>query len=198
MNQKATLEVITGPMYSGKTEELIRRLKRVSLAGQKAVVLRPSLDCKRYKNVETHDGSLELIKATGFHPIVVPTALEDIWDELTSVLGVVMEADVVAIEEAQFFKEAIVVFVAWLLKNTNKKIICAGLDLDCLGKPYGFMPELFALANSITKLTAICVNCKDTATRTFAKVKIDGDVSEAIGGHDMYEARCITCWHQTQ
>lgn len=187
----SSLEVITGPMYSGKTEELIRRLKRVSIAGLKALVLRPDLDTKRYMDIQTHDGSFALTSYTNFKPLVVSRDLK----EMAEIWELVEGCDVLAIEEAQFFKPEVCGFVDRALLMDKKRIICAGLDMDCKGCPFGQMPWLLAKATTVTKLTAVCSGCSlETATRTQAKVEIQGSVSEAVGGVEMYEARCLDCW----
>ena len=177
------IEVICGSMFSGKTEELIRRIKRAQIARQKVQVFKPRIDT-RYSNgqVASHNGIL--------HAAVPVTNSEGIRD--------IIEPDttVVAIDEAQFFDEGIVALCRELAHN-GVRVIAAGLDLDFRGEPFGPMPHLIAEAEMVDKLQAICVVCGAPASRT--QRLIDGqpaaynDPVIMVGAKENYEARCRHC-----
>ncbi|AFL96938.1 thymidine kinase [Ornithobacterium rhinotracheale] len=152
------IEVICGSMFSGKTEELIRRVKRAELAGQKVEIFKPAID-KRYdeQDVVSHDENKKQatpIEASSNLPILAS------------------DCDVVGIDEAQFFDEGIVE-VANLLANSGKRIIIAGLDMDFKGRPFGPMPNLMAVAEYVTKVHAICVKTGNLANYSHRKIKSD-------------------------
>ncbi|MBN3662938.1 MAG: thymidine kinase, partial [Ornithobacterium rhinotracheale] len=152
------IEVICGSMFSGKTEELIRRVKRAELAGQKVEIFKPAID-KRYdeQDVVSHDENKKQatpIEASSNLPILAS------------------DCDVVGIDEAQFFDEGIVE-VANLLANSGKRIIIAGLDIDFKGRPFGPMPNLMAVAEYVTKVHAICVKTGNLANYSHRKIKSD-------------------------
>ena len=180
------LEAIVGSMFSGKTEELIRRVKRAIIARRKAVIIKPAVD-KRYSrdSVSSHDGrSLEAI--------IVDTGAP--WE----ILKAVEEAEVVAIDEVQFFP-ADVVEVIQDLVDRGKRVLVSGLDMDFARRPFGPVPVLLSLADEVVKLKAICVKCGEPAT--FTQRLIDGEAARVddpivlIGGQETYEARCRIC-HQ--
>jgi len=179
------IEVICGSMFSGKTEELIRRLRRATFAKQKVQTFKPAIDDRYAMDaVTSHNGEQ-------FHAKPVQRA-EEILD--------LVEPDtlVVAIDEAQFFDEAIVQ-VAEQLANNGKRVICAGLDMDFRGEPFGPMPALIARAELVDKLHAICVVCGNEASRT--QRLINGQPANyhdsilLVGANEVYEARCRAC-HQ--
>ncbi len=179
------LEVICGSMFSGKTEELIRRVHRAQIARQKVQVFKPSLD-DRYalERVTSHNGM-------GLDAIVVHGAEE--------ILRLVEpDTDVVAIDEAQFFGWEIAE-VCDTLANRGVRVIVAGLDMDFRGEPFGPMPVLMAQAEKVDKLQAICVVCGGEASRT--QRLINGrpaaydDPVILVGAQEVYEARCRAC-HQ--
>ncbi len=179
------VEVICGSMFSGKTEELIRRLRRATFAKQKVQTFKPAIDDRYATNaVTSHNGEQ-------FHaqPVQCATEILDLVEPDTRV---------VAIDEAQFFDEAMVQ-VAEQLANDGKRVICAGLDMDFRGEPFGPMPELMARAELVDKLHAICVVCGNEASRT--QRLINGrpanyhDPVILVGASEVYEARCRTC-HQ--
>ncbi|MGP6601842.1 thymidine kinase [Ornithobacterium rhinotracheale] len=152
------IEVICGSMFSGKTEELIRRVKRAELAGQKVEIFKPAID-KRYdeQDVVSHDENKKQatpIEASSNLPILAS------------------DCDVVGIDEAQFFDEGIVE-VANLLANSGKRVIIAGLDMDFKGRPFGPMPNLMAVAEYVTKVHAICVKTGNLANYSHRKIKSD-------------------------
>jgi thymidine kinase len=170
------IEVIAGCMFSGKTEELIRRLKRAEIAKQKILVFKPSLDT-RYSHREIRSHS----------DLQFPSQMVDTPEEI---LGKVDEVQVVGIDEAQFFAEEIV-SVCEKLADMGKRVIVAGLDQDYRGVPFGPMPFLLAIAEYITKTLAICVVCGNPADKTQRKVHSSERV--LIGAGDSYEARCRKC-----
>ncbi len=179
------IEVICGSMFSGKTEELLRRVRRAQIAGQKVQLFKHTLD-RRYDaiKVTSHNGlSEEAI------PVESASALRARLDE---------SADVIAIDEVQFFDEAIVA-LCQELADDGKRVICAGLDLDFRGLPFGPMPALLAVAEEVSKLHAICVICGGPASRS--QRLINGEPARyddpviVVGAQETYEARCRGC-HQ--
>jgi len=183
VREASWLEVIAGSMFSGKSEELIRRVKRAAIAKQKVLVFKPALD-HRYgvEKVAAHNGlSIDCI------PVERPEEILEHVDEAT---------EVVAIDEVQFFPPSIV-RVCQRLVQAGKRVIAAGLDQDFRGEPFGAMPVLLALAEQVTKLNAICVVCGRSASRT--QRLIDGkpahydDPIILIGATENYEARCNRC-----
>lgn len=183
--RKGTIEVICGPMFAGKTEELIRRTKRLEFAKKKYLIFKPSID-NRYSLDEVVSHSNRKLKAINID-VKNPDQLKKF---LTSDLSAIV------IDEAQFFDVSLVGLVDELA-GSGLRIICAGLDLDFRGKPFGIMPQLLALADNVTKLTAICVRCGNDATRT--QRIIDGepayedDAVVQIGATEAYEPRCRCC-----
>ena len=171
------IEVICGSMFSGKTEELIRRLKRAKIANQRVEIFKPKVDT-RYddRKVVSHDENS--ILAT---PIKHSTELY----ELTK--GV----QVVGIDEAQFFDEELVNVIQQLAIN-GTRIIVAGLDMDFKGRPFGPMPEILAVAEYLTKVHAICSHCGNLATHSY-RLSQEGD-TVLLGEKDIYEPRCRTCF----
>ena len=177
------LEVITGPMYCGKSEELIRRLRRVKIAKQKVKVFKPVLD-NRYskKDVVSHSGnSIEAV------PVDHPEEILERIDETVNVVG---------IDEAQFFHEDLVK-ICEKLADQGIRVILAGLDRDFRNEPFGPMPALMARAEYVNKLHAICIQCGEPASRT--QRLIDGEPAAAddpiilVGASEVYEARCRSC-----
>ncbi len=179
-HHQGRLEVITGPMFCGKTDELLRRLRRAIIAKQKIQVFKPGFDI-RYSNekVTSHAGN-----EYNAYPVEniseVPTLLLD-------------DVTLVAIDEAQFFGEKIIDVIQALV-NKGIRVIVAGLDMDFRGEPFGQMPVLLAQAEFVDKLHAICMVCGEEATRT--QRLVDGnpayydDPIIIVGASEMYEARC--------
>jgi len=174
------IEVVCGGMFSGKTEELIRRVRRAVIARQPVQVFKPHID-DRYSldNITSHTG--QSIQA-------VPVALAaDILDQLNP------DTTVVAIDEVQFF-DAGIVQVAQQLADRRLRVICAGLDMDFRGEPFGCMPQLLSIAEEILKLSAICTVCGMPATRTQrlvnGKPAFYDDPIIMVGAQETYEARC--------
>lgn len=172
------IEVICGSMFSGKTEELIRRLKRAKIANQKVEIFKPKVDT-RYdvRKVVSHDDNS--ILAT---PIEHSSKLLDLGESV----------GVIGIDEAQFFDEDLPE-VCQKLALHGKRIIAAGLDMDYRGKPFGPMPNLLAVAEYITKVHAICQHCGNLATHSY-RLSMEGE-TVVLGEKDLYEPRCRTCYH---
>ena len=171
------IEVICGSMFSGKTEELIRRLKRAQFANQKIAIFKPTID-NRYSDVDVVSHDLHSITST---PIDAPVKM----------LGIADDVQVVGIDEAQFFDDSIVE-VAQTLANRGVRVIVAGLDTDFLGKPFGPMPSLMAIAEDVQKVHAICVKCGNLANhshRLSASTKL-----VELGEKDVYEPLCRQCY----
>jgi len=175
-----SVEVITGSMFSGKTDELIRRLRRATIARQKVQVFKPAID-NRYNNekVTSHAGS-------DFEAMPIKSSA-DIKQKLEK------ETTVVAVDEAQFFDDGIIEVVQELAKN-GLRVIVAGLDTDFRGEPFGPMPIIIAQAEDVDKLHAICMECGEPATRTQRLVNGRpahyNDPVVIVGAAEMYEARC--------
>ncbi len=172
------IEVISGSMFSGKTEELIRRLKRAKIANQKVDIFKPIMDT-RYdnKNVVSHDANTILSTPVENSRMIL---------ELSGGIGVV------GIDEAQFF-DLDLPDVCQQLALRGIRVIVAGLDMDFRGIPFGPMPNLLAVAEYITKVHAICQHCGNLATHSY-RLSEDGD-RVVIGEKEQYEARCRTCYH---
>ena len=177
-HKKGWIEVICGSMFSGKTEELIRRLNRARIANLKVEIYKPAID-KRYHDTEVVSHNSNVVASTP-----VPSSL--------NILLMSQDADVVGIDEAQFF-DAEVVYVCETLAQRGVRVIVAGLDMDYLGKPFGPMPALMAIAEYVTKVNAICMVCGDLATHSFRKVSDNSQVM--LGEKDTYEARCRYCFN---
>lgn len=177
--RRGSIEVICGSMFSGKTEELIRRLKRVKIANQRAEIFKPAIDT-RYHEVQIVSHDTNAINST---PV----------ETSQSILLLASDVDVVGIDEAQFF-DAEIAYVCEQLALRGIRVIVAGLDMDYLGKPFGQMPNLLAIADYITKLHAICVQCGNIANISFRKTAAEGQV--VLGEKDVYEPRCRVCYQR--
>ena len=175
--RRGSIEVICGSMFSGKTEELIRRLKRAIFAKQKVEIFKPAIDNRYDPNeVVSHDSNS--ISSTP-----VPSS--------SNILLMASNIDVVGIDEAQFFDEGIV-SVCNQLANNGTRVIIAGLDTDYQGKPFGSMPELMATAEYVTKLHAICLSCGSLANYSFRTAANDKLV--LLGEKDHYKPLCRVCY----
>ena len=172
------VEVICGPMFSGKTEELLRRLKRAKIAAKKVAIFKPMVDM-RYSadEVVSHDSN-------SFPSIRLSRAMV--------ILDYCDEAEVIAVDEVQFFDDKIVEVIQYLAYK-GKRIIAAGLDMDSDAKPFGKMPQLLATAEFVTKLHAICVDCGTLATYTYRISAEKGQV--LIGAFDKYKPLCRHCYY---
>ena len=174
------IEVICGSMFSGKTEELIRRLRRAQIARQKVQVFKPAIDVRYAEEAIASHNGLQL-------QAIPVSDCADLRSRIDP------QVDVVAIDEVQFF-EAAIVDLCQELADSGKRVICAGLDMDFRGEPFGPMPQLLAVAEMVDKLRAICVVCGQAASRT--QRLIDGapafydDPIVLVGASEVYEARC--------
>ncbi len=177
-NDSGWIEVITGSMFSGKSEELIRRLRRAQIARQKVQIFKPAVDA-RYSDEHIVSHSEMKIESQ-----TVKSANEIL-------LAVEKETDVVGIDEGQFFDHDLVRVVN-CLADQGKRVIIAGLDMDYLGRPFEPMPLLLAIAEDITKTRAICVRCGSPATYTQRLIASRERV--VVGAAEAYEARCRACF----
>jgi thymidine kinase len=177
-NGTGWIEVIAGSMFSGKSEELIRRLNRARIARQKVQVFKPKIDA-RYSREEiaSHSGHTH-----GSIPVSTTAEMLDRIEEETQVVG---------IDEGQFFDMPIIAAVNELAAR-GKRVIIAGLDQDYTGKPFEPMPQLLSIAEFITKTHAICVKCGGTAN--YSQRTVDSDARVEVGASDKYEARCRKCF----
>ena len=172
------VEVICGSMFSGKTEELIRRLKRAQFANQKIAIFKPTIDV-RYSDVDVVSHDLHSLTST---PITDPARMLEIDDDVK----------VVGIDEAQFFSDSIVEVVQ-ILANKGLRVIIAGLDTDFLGHPFGPMPRLMAIAEDVQKVHAICVKCGNLANHSH-RLSSSTRLVE-LGEKDIYEPLCRHCYN---
>lgn len=185
---KGRLEVICGSMFSGKTEELIRRLRRAELAQQKTHIFKPSIDIRRDPlTINSHNGAALAACAIQDSSLMLSQL-----DPRVSVIG---------IDEVQFFDAGIIDVIIRLVES-GKRVLVAGLDMDFRGVPFGCMPVLLALADSITKLHAVCITCG--ADAHFSQRLINGkparfdDPIIVVGAEECYQARCRNCFKLEQ
>lgn len=182
-NEGGWVEVICGPMFAGKTEELIRRTTRMEFAKKNFLVFKPVID-QRYSMNEVVSHSKYKKKAINI------SDPKDIYNYLS------LDTQAVVIDEVQFFDEKMIDVISDLA-NHGLRVICAGLDLDFKGQPFGIIPSLLAIAERITKLSAICVCCGAEATRTQriinGKEAYIDDPIVLVGAKESYEARCRKC-----
>lgn len=183
--QGYSFELITGPMSCGKTEELLRRIRRAIIAKKKVKVILPEIDTRAHGDyIESRNGLwLDAIKVKNAAQILSVAKNDD---------------EIITIDELQFFDEHIIKVISKLI-DCGKKVIGTGLDLDFKAEPFGYMPELMCIATSVDKLSAVCMKCGcENATRT--QRLIDGNPVDKnsplimIGGDETYEARCIRCY----
>jgi len=175
------IEVVCGSMFSGKTEELIRRLNRARIAKQKVEIFKPEVDT-RYddSDVVSHDA-----KAVSSIPV----------QNASQILFYAEDFEVVGIDEAQFFGEELV-SVCNKLADQGKRVVVAGLDMDYLGKPFGPIPQLLAIAEYVTKVHAICIRCGNLANYSHRTVQNDKLV--VLGETDSYEPLCRYCFNKAR
>lgn len=171
------IEVVCGGMFSGKTEELIRRAKRAHIAGQEVIVVKPAID-KRYSDTEV----------VSHNETALPSILVDTADQIVLLTA---SAKVVCIDEAQFFDDRII-DIANVLANDGKRVIVAGLDMDFEGKPFGPMPYLLAIAEYVTKLHAVCAESGTMAN--FSQRVVEDTNTVLVGEYDAYEPRARHCF----
>lgn len=176
--KRGWIEVICGSMFSGKTEELIRRLKRAKIANQQIEIYKPSVDTRyREGEIVSHDeNSIPSI------PV----------DNAASILLLTQQVEVIAIDEAQFFDNGLIE-VCNQLASGGARVIVAGLDMDFRGNPFGPLPGLLATAEYITKLHAICARCGNIANYSWRKTPLEKQI--VLGEMDVYEPRCRYCFH---
>ncbi|HEX8735674.1 MAG TPA: thymidine kinase [Pyrinomonadaceae bacterium] len=172
------VEVIVGSMFSGKSEELIRRLKRANIARQKVQVFKPAIDIRySVEEIASHSG----LK----HGSIPVASAKEMLDKVE------IDTEVVGIDEGQFFDLEVVNAVNFLA-NRGMRVIVAGLDQDYTGRPFEPMPQLLAVAEFITKTHAICVKCGETAN--YSQRTVESDAVVEVGAADKYEARCRRCF----
>lgn len=177
--RRGWIEVICGSMFSGKTEELIRRLKRVKFANLKVEIFKPAIDTRYDElNIVSHD-------TNAIHSTPI--------DNSQKILLMAQDADVIGIDEAQFFDDGLP-DVCDKLAYHGIRVIVAGLDMDFTGKPFGQMPFIMAKADYVTKLHAICVKCGNIANYSYRKIPDDDQVM--LGAMDAYEPRCRVCYNE--
>src|SRR5258705_3386236 len=177
--RRGSIEVICGSMFSGKTEELIRRLKRVKIANLKVEIFKPAIDT-RYDEVKIVSHDATAIQST---PV----------DNSQKILLMAGDVEVIGIDEAQFF-DAEIANVCDELAFRGIRVIVAGLDMDYLGNPFGQMPYIMAKADYVTKLHAICMKCGNMANYSYRKISSDEQV--VLGAKDAYEPRCRKCYNE--
>lgn len=177
VGKRGSIEVITGSMFSGKTEELIRRLRRAMFAGLRVEIFKPSIDVRYSETrVVSHD-----------EKSIMSTPVENAQSILLLASGI----EVVGIDEAQFFDNNLI-DVCTTLSDGGTRVIVAGLDMDFAGKPFGPMPALMAVAEYVSKVHAICVRCGNLANYSHRKIKDDKVV--VLGEKDIYEPLCRSCY----
>ncbi|MCD5413523.1 MAG: thymidine kinase [Clostridiales bacterium] len=182
--KNGSIEIIVGPMYAGKSEELIRRINRAKIAGLKVIAVKPEID-KRYSvsNIISHNG-----KRTECNPVKKVVEIESIVEN--------EEFDILAIDEVQFMDKSLI-DICIKVADSGKRVICSGLDMDFRGEPFSTVPNLMAIAEHVTKLTAVCMVCKMPATRT--QRIVNGKPAKytepiiLVGATESYEARCRRC-----
>ena len=178
-SRKGWIEVVCGSMFSGKTEELIRRMKRAQFANLKVEIFKPSIDV-RYSEEEVVSHDANAIQST---PV----------ESAQNILLMTADVDVVGIDEAQFFDDGIV-DVCRKLADSGIRVIVAGLDMDYMGVPFGPMPALMATAEYVTKVHAICVRCGDLAHHSHRLTSDDKQV--LLGAQDTYQPICRHCFNE--
>lgn len=177
--KRGHIEVVCGSMFSGKTEELIRRLKRAKIAKQKVEIFKPRIDVRYDEvNVVSHDSNF--IQSS---PV----------ESASQILLMATDVDVVGIDEAQFFDEELPA-VCQQLANRGIRVIIAGLDMDYLGKPFGPIPHLLSIAEYVTKVHAICMNCGDLAN--YSHRIVAGETRILLGEQESYVPLCRYCFNQ--
>jgi len=175
--KRGSVEVIAGSMFSGKTEELIRRLRRAMFAGLKVEIFKPTVDTRYSEDrVVSHDE-----KSIMSTPV----------DNASSILLLASGVEVIGIDEAQFF-DSTLAEVCTALADAGSRVIVAGLDMDFSGKPFGPMPALMAVAEYVSKVHAICVRCGNLAN--YSHRKIENEKVVVLGEKDIYEPLCRSCY----
>ena len=189
MAQKGNLSVICGPMFSGKSRELIRLIHIAEIAGQQTVIFKPRIDTRySHSDVSSHDGIHMEARAVDTAGEIVSVLLSR--DHLPDVVGV---------DEGQFFDSGLPAVCQWLV-DRGCRVVVAGLDRNFRGEPFGSMPDLLACAEEVLKLRAVCMRCKDPRTTAVLPQRlIDNEPAPydspevMVGGAEFYEARCLDC-----
>lgn len=179
MNKTGRIEVVCGSMFSGKSEELLRRLKRAKIAKKNYQLFKPEID-NRYSDTEVVSHSGERLECQALQNAF---QISDFLNE---------ETEIVAFDEAQFFDTTLVT-TAISLADMGKRVIVAGLDMDSRGKPFGPMPHLLAVAEEVLKLTAVCEVCGEPATHTYRTTDEEKE-QVLVGADEHYQARCRDHW----
>lgn len=178
-SRRGWIEVICGSMFSGKTEELIRRLKRAKISKQKVEIFKPAIDVRYHvENVVSHDSTS------------IPSTPVESAQQILLMAG---DVDVIGIDEAQFFDQGLA-SVCDKLANSGIRVIVAGLDMDYLGNPFGPIPGLMAMAEYVTKVHAICIRCGNLAQ--YSHRTIAGDKLVVLGETESYEPLCRRCYQE--
>lgn len=178
------IEVICGPMFSGKTEELIRRLRRAKIARKRVIVFKPQIDT-RFDAVQIVSHSEQKIASI---PVEDTDAMRHCLQQLDG------PPDLIGIDEAQFFDESLVPFIEELA-NSGMRVVLSGLDQDSRGKPFGPMPNILAVADIVTKQYAVCMICGAPASKTY-RLEDRRQEQVFVGAGESYEARCRQCYQQ--
>jgi len=179
MKSKPSLEVIAGGMYSGKTEELLRRIRRAQIAKLNVLIVKPTVDNRFSESeIQSHCGSK--IKS------VVVTGINNLDGSM------IESSDVIAIDEGQFFGPSLITFCEYFV-NLGKRIIVAGLDMDFNGHPFHPMNDLMAMADDVTKLKAICIKCGDDSVHSYKHDKTSEEIIQ-VGGDNKYIPLCRKCY----
>lgn len=189
LKSKGRLEVVCGSMFSGKTEELLRRLKRAEFAKQNVLTIKHGIDKRRNMcaaSVVSHQGNQRVA-------VIIDGVAENVQD----ILNLSRDVDVIGIDEIQFFPVQVVDVICNLIEQ-GKRVIVAGLDLDFRGEPFGIVPILLSIADEVLKLKAICVVCGKDAQHTQRMVNGNpakySDPLILVGAEECYEARCRNCF----
>lgn len=180
------IEVVCGPMFSGKTTEMLRRLRRAKIAGKRVMLFKPLVDDRAGdQHTSTHDqvfANCQMVSDVG----LITEATRESFKEIPVVIG---------IDEYQFFQDHKLAQYLWAVaKHGMVTFVIAGLDRDYRGEPFPMMSSVMGYATKVDKLTAVCIKCGEDANMSYRKT--DSEESIEIGGADKYEARCITCWRQ--
>ena len=173
-----SLEIVCGPMFSGKSEELVRRVRRAKIAAQKVQVFKPAIDDRFHKSDVVSRANISI----SADPVQSAQEMLDKLDDATRVVG---------IDEVQFFDELIVTVITKMLKR-GIRVICSGLDQYATGDPFGAMPELLCLADSVDKIQAVCTVCGAPASKTHRLVIGEDPTKPVVADNDVFEARCRT------
>lgn len=179
------IEVICGPMFSGKTEELIRRLRRAKIAKKRVIVFKPQIDT-RFDEIQIVSHSAQKIASI---PVENTETMKHCLEQLDG------PPDLVGVDEAQFFDEALVPYIE-KLADAGMRVILSGLDQDSDGKPFGPMPNLLAVADLVTKQYAVCMICGAAATKSYRLLRRESQEQVFVGAAESYEARCRQCYQQ--